>query len=63
MKEVRGWLFDLYAHPQKGVVLWLLGEDRKPHCFHQDFENTFYAGGSFPRLRELWIFLRTKKFT
>jgi DNA polymerase II len=61
MKEVIGWLFDLYEHPQKGVVLWIIDEKGKPHCFHQDFEITFYAGGSFPRLRELWMFLRSRK--
>jgi DNA polymerase-2 len=61
MKEITGWLFDLYEHPQKGVVVWLIDENGKPHCFHQDLEITFYAGGPFPRLRELWIFLRPKK--
>lgn len=60
MKEVTGWLFDFYVHPEKGVVLWLVGEDKKAHCFYQDFEITFYAGGAFPRLRELWRFLRSK---
>ena len=61
MKEVSGWLFDLYEHPQKGAVLWIVDEKGKPHRFHQDFEITFYAGGPSPRLRELWIFLRSKK--
>lgn len=60
MKEVTGWLFDLYPHPQKGMMLWILDEGGKAHSFHQDFEVTFYAGGAFPRLRELWQFLRTK---
>ncbi len=60
MNETIGWLFDLYAHPQKGIVLWLIGEDEKRHCFHQDFEITFYVGGPFPRLREVWLFLRPK---
>ena len=61
MKEVIGWLFDLYEHPQMGVVLWLIDDTGKSHCFHQDFEITFYAGGPFPRLRELWVFLRSRK--
>lgn len=61
MKEITGWLFDLYEHPQKGVVLWIVDEKGKPHCFHQDFEITFYAGGPSPRLRELWIFLRSRQ--
>ena len=61
MKEVTGWLFDLYEHPQKGAVLWIVNEKGKPHRFHHDFEITFYAGGPSPRLRELWIFLRSRK--
>jgi hypothetical protein len=52
--EYAGWLFDLYAHPKKGVVLWLLMEDGRRFSFHQDFTMTFYASGPFPRLRELW---------
>ena len=59
MKEYTGWLFDLY--PQKGgIVLWLVGDDHKPYSFTQSFPITFYVGGSFPRLRQLWRFLREK---
>jgi len=57
MSEYTGWLLDLYAHPSDGVVLWLVGQDGKRYSFHQDFPVTFYAGGPFPRLRELWQFL------
>ncbi len=53
MREYTGWLFDIYARPDHGIALWLVGEDGKPHCFHQDFEMVFYAGGSASRLREL----------
>jgi DNA polymerase-2 len=60
MNEYKGWLFDLYAHPAKGVVLWLVGEDEKRHSFHHDFEVVFYAGGPFPRLKEAWRFLQAK---
>ena len=60
MKKTIGWLFDLYAHPTKGIVLWLVGEDGRAHRFHQDFETVFYAHGPFPRLRELGKYLRTK---
>ena len=61
MREITGWLSDLYEHPQKRLVIWLVGEDGKPYfCFYQDFETVFYAGGPFPRLKELWKFLRTK---
>lgn len=62
MNRCTGWLFDLYVHPEKGVVLWLLGDDDKPHCFFdRDFELAFYASGAVPRLRQLWRFLKTKK--
>lgn len=59
MKEYIGWLFDLYAHKQ-GIVLWLAGEDKKPHSFTQPFQITFYVGGPFHRLRQLWKFLKDK---
>ena len=60
MKEYTGWLFDLYAHPKQGIVLWLVGEEGKPHSFTQTFEVTGYVGGPFHRLRQLWKFLREK---
>src|ERR671924_1662581 len=60
MKEFTGWLFDVYAHPKDGIILWLIGEDQKPHSFTQAFDITFYVGGPFHRLRQLWKFLQTK---
>ena len=60
MKKYVGWLFDLYAHQTKGVVLWLAGEDGKPYSFHQDFETVFYASGPVQRLHELGAFLRRR---
>jgi DNA polymerase-2 len=56
--EYTGWLFDVYAAPQNGVVLWLLGEDGARHCLHQPFPITFYIGGPAARLRALWRFLK-----
>ena len=60
MKEYTGWLLDLYAHPKHGIILWLIGEDKKPHSFHRQFPITFYVGGPFHRLRQLWKFLQEK---
>jgi DNA polymerase II len=62
IKEYTGWLFDLYAQ-KDGIVLWLVGEDKKPRSFTQSFQITFYVGGPFHRLRELWKFLREKPVT
>ena len=56
--EHTGWLFDLYAHPERGVVLWLLGEDGKARCFQHELAVTFHAGGAPQRLKELGLFLR-----
>ena len=62
MTNCSGWLSDLYAHPEKGLVFWLLGDDEKPHCFFdRDFEVVFYAGGPVQQLRQLWRFLKSRK--
>jgi DNA polymerase-2 len=55
--ERTGWLLDLFADPQGGVVLWLLGEDGERYRFQQAFPITFYAAGPPARLRALWRFL------
>lgn len=60
MKKYTGWLFDLYAHPVTGLVLWLVDESGNAHRFHQDFESVFYAYGSVPRLHELGKHIRFK---
>ena len=57
MIEYTGWLLDLYPHPEKGIVLWLLCEDGQRRCLRQDFSVTFYAAGASHRLRNLWKFL------
>lgn len=59
LKEYIGWIFDLYTQ-KDGIVLWLVGEDKKPHSFTQLFPITFYVGGPFHRLRQLWKFLKEK---
>src|SRR5687768_722716 len=60
MKEYTGWLLDLYSHPKHGIILWIAGEDKKPHSFTQQFPITFYVSGPFHRLRQLWKFLQEK---
>ena len=57
MIERRGWLLDVYEDENEGVILWLAGEDGRRHRFSHAFPVTFYVGGPFPRLRELWRFL------
>jgi DNA polymerase-2 len=59
--EFSGWLLDVYAAADQGVVLWLLGDDGERHCLRQSLTTTFYVSGPFPRLRELWRFCRQQK--
>ncbi len=56
--EISGWLLDVYAATDQGVVVWLLGDDGGRYQLRQPLQTTFYATGPFPRLRELWWYLR-----
>jgi DNA polymerase-2 len=60
MATFSGFLLDQYAHPIKGVVLWLLCDDGIRRSFHQDFETTFFLRGPLARLREAAKFLEPK---
>lgn len=60
MLEYCGWLLDLYANPQDGLVLWLLGDDGERRRLRQPFPVTFYAAGPFSRLRLLWHALQAQ---
>ncbi len=57
MREVLGWLLDVYAS-ENGVTVWLLGEDGQRYRFTQAFPVIFYAAGPFPHLRHLWRYLK-----
>ncbi|MCZ7672342.1 MAG: hypothetical protein M5U34_37080 [Chloroflexi bacterium] len=39
-------------------MVWLLGDDGQRYQLQQPMTSTFYARGTFPRLRECWRFLR-----
>jgi DNA polymerase-2 len=58
--EYTGWLLDLFADPQGGVVIWLLGDDGQRYRFQHDFPITFYAAGPAEQLRALWRFLESQ---
>lgn len=60
MNEYTGWLLDLYHHPEKGIVIWLLCDDGQRRCLHHDFSVTFYAAAPSRRLRDLWEFLKNQ---
>ena len=57
MNEVRGWLLDLYAAGEEGLVLWVLCENGNRRRLFHHFPITFYAAGPAERLRQAWQFL------
>ena len=59
MNEVRGWLLDLYAGEEQGLVLWIITESGERKRFLQDFPITFYAAGPPDLLRQAWRFLES----
>lgn len=60
MDEATGWLLDVYADPEGGVILWLLTDDDQRLRLRMDFAVTFYAAGDFSLLRQVWIYLKDK---
>jgi DNA polymerase II len=60
MPEYTGWLLDLYADPQDGLVLWMLDEDGARRRLHQEFPVTFYAAGEAKDLRAAWRWLESQ---
>ena len=58
--EHTGWLLDVYADVQDGLVLWLLSDSGERLHLRMDFPVTFYAAGDSKLLRQAWRFLRGK---
>ena len=53
MKEIEGWILDLYEDPQGGVCIWCIQQDGQRCCFRQNFSTTFYASGNPQQLQSL----------
>jgi len=60
MDEAKGWLLDVYADQDVGIVLWLLTDDDQRLRLRMDIAATFYAAGDFVLLRQAWIYLKDK---
>jgi len=75
MKQVCGWLLDVYpdlggakqarpggslSWPGQGLLLWLLGDDGQRYCLRQPFPITFYAAGPPARLKALRLFVESQ---
>ncbi len=60
MNEASGWLLDMYADAEDGIILWLLTDDNKRLRLQMDFAVTFYTAGDFSLLRQAWKFLKDK---
>lgn len=60
MDEVTGWLFDVYEHPENGIVLWVIADSGERLRLRMEFPITFCVAGDFKLLRAAWVFLKGK---
>ncbi len=60
MDEVTGWLFDVYSHPERGVVLWVIADSGERLRLRMELSTTIYLAGDFKLLRAAWKFLTGK---
>src|SRR5512136_321114 len=51
MDEVRGWLFDVYDHLERGIILWIIADSGERLRLRMDFSITFYVAGDSKLLR------------
>jgi DNA polymerase-2 len=56
--EVTGWLFDLYEHTERGIVLWVIADSGERLHLRMDFSITAYTAGDFNLLRSAWKHLQ-----
>jgi len=54
MDEVTGWLFDVYEHSERGIMLWLITDTGERLSLRMELPVTFYVAGDFTRLRAAW---------
>jgi DNA polymerase-2 len=57
---LHGWLFDAYP-AGKGMRIWLIDEQGRPHALSDGFVPTFYARGPQQELRALCKMLRARR--
>jgi len=60
MAEAYGWLLDLFADRQSGIVLWFVCDAHKRLRLRQDFPVRFYARGPKAALKKLDSFLHAQ---
>jgi len=58
MDEVTGWIFDVYEHPEDGIVLWVIADSGERLRLRMEFPITFYVAGDFKLLRAAWVYLK-----
>ncbi len=60
MSKQTGWLLDVYADQEGGIILWLLTDDDQRLRLRMDFSVTFYVTGDFKLLHQAWTYLKEK---
>ena len=59
MNDLHGWLLDLYASEEHGLVLWILSKQGDRRRLFHNFPITFYVAGPTDRMQEAWQFLES----
>jgi len=52
LRNITGWLLDVYPDPERGSLLWVLDDDNQRHLLHQLFEVLFYVQADQRRLAQ-----------
>ncbi len=60
MNKHEGWWLQSYLNDERGMTVWLIDQLGERKKFSLDVDVTFYAAGPFPRLRQLWRFLKSQ---
>ena len=59
MREVNGWMLDVFENTQMpGVVMWFLSDKGERLRLHQPLPIIFYVAGPAAHLREVWRYLK-----
>jgi DNA polymerase elongation subunit (family B) len=61
--EHKGWLLDIFADPQGGLIWWWIGADGTRLRLRQPFQVTFYVSGSAAKLHTLAQYLHQQPET
>lgn len=61
MKELEGWIFDVYVSGRE-MIVWVIDAEGHSHCLRDRFAPAFYVGGDWKELRAVARFLIAQRW-